>query len=76
MHTITFLAYLSFAPQSGDLDRINNLEDALWPVNPVDVVSIEVWLHQQFLHELPQMDVGPRPGGRFLRWFGLLLFLI
>lgn len=53
---------LSFAPQCGDLDRINNLEDALWSVNPVDVVSIEVWLHKQFLDELPQMDVGSWTG--------------
>jgi len=67
---------LSFAPQSGHLDGINNLEDALWPVNPVDVVSIQVRLHKQFLDELPQMDVSSRPRGRFLRGFGLLLFLI
>lgn len=67
---------LSFAPQCGDLDRINNLEDALWSVNPVDVVSIEVWLHKQFLDELPQMDVGSWTGWRFLRDLNFLLFFI
>ena len=76
MRRVTFRAHLSFAPQGGNLDRINNFEDALWPVDPVDVVSIQVRLHKQFLDKLPQMDVGPRPRGRFLRGFGLLLFLV
>jgi len=67
---------LSFAPESGDLDRINNLEDALWSVNPVDVISIEVWLHKQFLYELPQMDVRSWTRWSFDRDLRFLLFLI
>jgi len=32
---------LSLSPQGGHLDRVNNLEDALLPVDPVDVVAVE-----------------------------------
>jgi len=57
---------LSLSPQSGDLDRINNLEDSLGSVDPVNVVAIQRRLQKKFLDELPEMDVCSRSGRRFL----------
>jgi len=37
---------LSLAPQSGHFDAIDNLEDPFIPVDPVDVVPIELRLQQ------------------------------
>ena len=48
---------LSLSPQGGHLDRVNDLEDALLPVDPVDVVAVEGGLQQQLLDKLPQVDV-------------------
>ena len=59
-------SHLSLSPQSGDLDRINNLEDSLGSVDPVNVVAIQRRLQKKFLDELPEMDVCSRPGRRFL----------
>ena len=53
--------YLSLSPQSGDLDRVNDLEDSLLPIDPVDVVAIEGGLEEELLDELPQVDVGSWP---------------
>ena len=53
--------YLSLAPESGHLDRVDDLEDPLLPVDPVDVVAIGRGLQQQFLDKLPEMDVGAGP---------------
>jgi len=52
---------LSLSPQSGDLDRVNDLEDSLLPIDPVDVVAIEGGLEEELLDELPQVDVGSWP---------------
>jgi len=52
---------LSLSPQSGDLDRVDNLEDPLLPVDPVDVVAVEGGLQQELLDELPEVDVRARP---------------
>ena len=52
---------LSLSPQGGHLDRVNDLEDALLPVDPVDVVAVEGGLQQQLLDKLPQVDVRARP---------------
>ena len=54
-------SYLSLSPQSGDLDRVNDLEDSLLPIDPVDVVAIEGGLEEELLDELPQVDVGSWP---------------
>ena len=54
-------SHLSLSPQSGDLDRINNLEDSLGSVDPVNVVAIQRRLQKKFLDELPEMDVCSRP---------------
>ena len=47
-------------------DGVDDLEDALFPVDPVDASGVEVGLVQELLDELPQVDVGRgRPvGGR------------
>lgn len=52
---------LSLSPQGGHLDRVYDLEDALLPVDPVDVVAVEGGLQQQLLDKLPQVDVCARP---------------
>ena len=54
-------SHLSLSPQSGDLDRVNDLEDSLLPIDPVDVVAIEGGLEEELLDELPQVDVGSWP---------------
>ena len=54
-------SHLSLSPQSGDLDRVNDLEDSLLPIDPVDVVAIEGGLQQELLDELPEVDVRARP---------------
>ncbi len=43
---------------------VNNLEDTLFPVDPVDAAGVEVWLVKELLDELPQVDVGGGPVGR------------
>jgi len=52
---------LSLAPESGHLDRVDDLEDPLLSVDPVDVVAVCPGLEQQFLYKLPEMNVGPGP---------------
>jgi len=52
---------LSLSPQSGDLDRVDNLEDPLLPIDPVDVVAVEGGLEQELLDKLPEVDVGAWP---------------
>lgn len=68
---------LSLPPECGYLDRVNNLEDSLGSVDPVNVVAVQRRLQKKFLDELPEMDVCSRSGGRFL-WssLGLLLLFI
>ena len=53
--------YLSLSPQSGNLDRVDDLEDPLLPVDPVDVVAVQGRLEQELLDKLPEVDVGARP---------------
>jgi len=48
---------LSLSPQGGDLDRVDNLEDPLLPVDPVDVVAVKCGLQQELLDKLPEVDV-------------------
>ena len=60
------LSHLSLSPQCGDLDGIHDLEDSLGSVDPVNVVAVQRRLQEKFLHELPEMDVCPRSGRRFL----------
>ena len=55
------LLYLSLSPQSGNLDRVDDLEDPLLPVDPVDVVAVQGRLEQELLDKLPEVDVGARP---------------
>jgi len=52
---------LSLSPQSGNLDRVDDLEDPLLPVDPVDVVAVQGRLEQELLDKLPEVDVGARP---------------
>ena len=54
-------SHLSLSPQSGDLDRVDNLEDPLLPIDPVDVVAVEGGLEQELLDKLPEVDVGAWP---------------
>jgi len=67
---------LSLAPESGHLDWVNDLEDSLLSVNPVDVVTIGLGLQQELLHELPEMNVGARSGSRSWRLVTRLRFLL
>ena len=53
--------YLSLAPESGHLDRVDDLEDPLLSVDPVDVVAVCPGLEQQLLDKLPEMNVGAWP---------------
>ena len=46
--------YLPFSPERGDLNAVNNLEDALIPVHPVDVVAVLGRLQQQLLQSINQ----------------------
>ena len=55
--------YLSLAPECGHLDGVDNLEDTLLPVDPVDVVPKGRGLEQELLDELPEVDVGARSAG-------------
>ena len=48
MIVLARIPHLSLAPKSGHLDRVDNLEDALAPVHPVDVVP-KLARHQQQL---------------------------
>ena len=68
-------SHLSLPPQRGDLDRVDDLEDPLLPVDPVDVVAIEGGLQQELLDELPEVDVRARPWRALLR-LSLLILLI
>lgn len=52
---------LSLPPECGHLDRVDDLEDPLLPVDPVDVVAVQGRLEQQLLDKLPEVDVGARP---------------
>ena len=56
-------AYLSLAPESCHLDRVDDLEDPLLPVDPVDVVAVCRGLEEQLLDKLPEVDVGAGPPG-------------
>ena len=56
---------LPLSPQGGDTGRVDNLEDSLLPVQPVDASRVHVGLEQQLLDELPKVDVGGgSTGGR------------
>lgn len=48
---------LPLAPEAGHADAVLDLEDALLPVQPADAGAIQLWLLQQLLQELPQVDV-------------------
>jgi hypothetical protein len=48
---------LAPTPQKGHTDRVFNLEDALWPIEPTDAGAVQLRLTQQFLQELPQVNV-------------------
>ena len=50
--------YLSLSPKCSHFGRVDNFEDALLPVDPVDVVSVGPGLQQQLLDQLPEVDVG------------------
>ena len=50
--------YLSLSPKCSHFGRVDNFEDALLPVDPVDVVSVGPGLQQQLLDKLPEVDVG------------------
>ena len=54
-------AYLSLAPESCHLDRVDDLEDPLLPVDPVDVVAVRRGLEEQLLDKLPEVDVSAGP---------------
>jgi len=60
------------APQVRHPDRVDDLEDALVAVHPVDAAGVKVWLVQELLHELPKVDVGRgrSVGGRRGLWVG------
>ena len=49
---------LPLSPQGGDTGRVDNLEDSLLPVQPVDASRVHVGLEQELLDELPKVDVG------------------
>ena len=64
---------LPLTPQGRYLDGVNDLEDSLLPVDPVDVVAVGGRLQQELLDKLPQVDVGARLGGDVLGVVGLLV---
>ena len=47
---------LALAPERGHAVRVDDLEDALLAVQPVDGGGVELRLQQQLLDELPQVD--------------------
>ena len=57
---------LALAPQRGNPRRVHDLEDALFAFHPVDAAGVQVRGAQQFLDELPQVDVGVGRGTAFL----------
>lgn len=57
-------AVLPLSPESRNLDRVDNFEYSLLPVQPVDEVPEVLRLEEQLLDELPEMNVGARPRGR------------
>lgn len=76
-------AYLSLAPESCHLDRVDDLEDPLLPVDPVDVVAVCPGLEEQLLDKLPEVNVGagpPRagagPGGRLAASLTVIILLV
>ena len=54
---------LPLAPQRCHAVRVDDLEDPLLPVQPVDAAGVEVRLVEQLLDELPQVDVGGGAAG-------------
>ena len=75
--------YLSLSPKCSHFDRVDNLEDALLPVDPVDVVPVGPGLQQQLLDKLPEVDVGaghswPRawPGGWLSPSITIIILLV
>lgn len=48
---------LTLAPQFGNPNWVHDLEDTLFPVQPVDATRIAVRLEQQLLQKLPKHDV-------------------
>lgn len=57
-------AVLALAPEGGDAVGVDDLEDALLAVHPVDGGRVELRLQQQLLDELPQVDRGRRAAAR------------
>lgn len=48
---------LAFTPQSSHTNRVFDFEDSLGAVQPTDARAVRLWVEQQLLQELPQMDV-------------------
>ena len=76
-------AYLSLAPESCHLDRVDDLEDPLLPVDPVDVVAVCRGLQEQLLDKLPEVNVsagppgpGAGPGGRLAASLTVIILLV
>lgn len=53
---------LSLAPQSGHFDRILDLENALGAVQPSYAGAVSLGSGEEFLEELPEVDVGSCSG--------------
>lgn len=68
--------HLPLAPQRRHLHRVDDLEDALLPVDPVNVVAVEGGLQQQLLDKLPEVDVGAWSGRALHRYLDVLLLRI
>jgi len=49
---------LALTPKRGNPDRVDNLEDSLLSVQPVDAARVALWLQEELLEELPQHNVG------------------
>ena len=54
---------LALAPEGGHPVGVHDLEDAPLSVEPVDAARVHVGLVQEFLDELPEVDVGRGAAG-------------